>query len=65
MGKDKTFAAKLAKAAGGNKTHCPECGETFTALHVIETVKNEEKDSYKFKEGFVGICKCNQNTING
>jgi len=63
MGKDKTFAAKLSKASGGNKSQCPECGETYTALHVIETIKNEEKGSVKFKEGFVGVCKCNQNLV--
>ena len=63
MAKDKSFGAKLAKAAGASSLHCPECGELYTALHVIDSVKNEEKNSYKFKEKFVGLCKCNQNEL--
>lgn len=63
MGKDKSFAAKLSKASGSTKTHCPECGEIYTLLQVVESVKNEQKNSHKFKEGFVGICKCNQSTV--
>ncbi len=63
MGKDKTFAAKLAKAAGGNKSQCPVCGDTYSTLHVVEAVKNDKKDSHKFKESFVGVCKCNQSTV--
>ncbi len=65
MGKDKSFAAKLSKASGASKTHCPECGEIYTSLHVVESVKSDKKDSYKFKEAFVGVCKCNQSTVMG
>lgn len=63
MGKDKSFSAKLAKASGTNLAHCPTCGEAYDHIHVIETVRNEEKNSYKFKETFVPMCKCNQKDV--
>ena len=59
MGKDKTFGAKLAKAAGGTGAHCKVCGELLRYTKVIETVKDESKNSFGFKESFVGVCKCN------
>ena len=63
MSKDKSFAAKLSKAAGASSTHCATCGEILNVLHVVETVKNDKKESYKFKENYVSICKCNQNDV--
>ena len=60
MGKDKSFAAKLAKASGGTAAHCSECGEIKNPLFVVENVKDETKGSIRFKENFVGLCKCNQ-----
>ncbi|MBN1479262.1 hypothetical protein JXA70_03210 [candidate division KSB1 bacterium] len=63
MAKDKSFAAKIAKAAGAASRHCPKCGEIINSLRVVECIKNKEKNSYKFKENFVPICKCNQSQI--
>ena len=63
MAKDKSFAAKLSKAAGASSAHCATCGEILHILHVVETVKNEEKNSYKFKENYIPVCKCNQNEV--
>ncbi len=63
MGKDKSFAAKIAKASGAMAAHCPVCGEIKTPLFVVESIKNEEKGSTKFKESFIPVCKCNQNEV--
>ena len=63
MAKDKSFAAKLAKAAGTSAARCATCGELINTVHVVETVKNEAKGSYKFKEDFKPFCKCNQNDL--
>ncbi len=65
MGKDKTFAAKIAKASGARSSHCPNCGDLLTQLHVVENVKNDQKNSYKFKENFVAICSCNKKDYLG
>lgn len=63
MAKDKSFAAKLAKAGGAASLHCPKCGEIINSLHVVECVKNEEKNSIKFKENIVALCKCNHSQV--
>ena len=63
MAKDKSFAAKLSKAAGASAAHCPTCGEIYNVLQVVESVKNTDKESYKFKESLVSVCKCNQNEV--
>lgn len=60
MGKDRSFAAKVAKATHSAETHCPECGDLYRKLKVINSAKDESKDSYRFKESFVSICKCNE-----
>lgn len=65
MGKDKTFAAKLAKATGSAKTHCQVCGDAYNTTKVIETVKSTKKESYNFKENFVQFCKCNVKDVIG
>lgn len=63
MAKDKSFAAKLAKAGGASSAHCATCGEVLNMVQVVKLVKNEDKGSYKFKEDFVPFCKCNQNEL--
>ena len=63
MSKDKSFAAKLAKSSGAFTANCPECGEVRNPLFVVENVKDENKGTVKFKENFVGVCKCNQNQV--
>jgi len=63
MAKDKSFGAKLAKAAGASSRHCPECGELYTTVHVVQSVENKTKNGYRFKEKFVSVCKCNQNEV--
>ncbi|NOY60569.1 MAG: hypothetical protein GXO75_16795 [Calditrichaeota bacterium] len=60
MSKDRSFASKLAKAAHLSSRHCPECGELYRTLKVVRTVKDETKNSWRFKENFVSICKCNE-----
>lgn len=63
MAKDKSFAAKIAKAAGKNTTHCPECGEAYRSLHIIDTVRNEKNNGYRFQESYQRVCKCNENDL--
>ena len=63
MAKDKSFAAKIAKAAGTMANHCPVCGEIKSPLFVVDSIKNEEKGSYKYKEALIPVCKCNRNEV--
>lgn len=66
MSKDRSFAAKVAKAmshGGGN--HCPVCGETLSTIQLVVSEKSENKNSWKFNQRFVRICKCNEKDIYG
>ena len=62
MAKDRSFAAKVAKATiESNK--CPVCGEIKNVIMVVSSDKNENKDSWRFKEKFVAVCKCNEKEV--
>ncbi len=59
MPKDRSFASKTAKSQHHSRKHCDTCGEEISMLHVVDMVKTE-KNSHRFKEGFVMVCKCNE-----
>lgn len=65
MAKDKSFAAKIAKASGASSLHCPTCGEIKNSLLVVEAFANKNNNGHKFKESYVPVCKCNQNEVMG
>jgi hypothetical protein len=62
MAKDKSFAAKMAKATMVAKT-CPKCGEVGNMSLVVSSEKKESKDSWIFKEKMVRVCKCNEKEV--
>jgi len=62
MAKDKSFAAKMEKGAKVDGK-CPECGEVKSSALLVSSEKNEMKNSWKFKEKMVQICKCNENEV--
>ncbi|MDZ7315646.1 MAG: hypothetical protein ONA69_07270 [candidate division KSB1 bacterium] len=64
MGKDKSFSAKLAKAAGTNIPHCKVCGEAFRFTKIIETKKDPDSGHFGFRETIVSVCKCNAQEVN-
>ena len=65
MGKSKSFADKMAKGAQDNTTHCSECGETITSVKLITSEKSEDTGAWRFRQKFVGVCKCNEKEITG
>ncbi len=66
MAKDQSFAAKVAKGAAGKKTtNCATCGEAYTNVKLITSVRSETKDSWKFLQNFVLVCSCNQKEVYG
>ena len=64
MPKDRSFAAKVAKGAHEGRK-CPTCGEVFNMVMVVFSEKNESKDSWRFREKHVAVCKCNEKEIYG
>ncbi|MBN1999390.1 hypothetical protein JW935_17660 [candidate division KSB1 bacterium] len=59
MAKDRSFASKVAKSQHLSRKHCSTCGEEISVLHVVNMVKTE-KNSHRFKEALVSVCKCNE-----
>jgi len=61
--KDRTFASKIAKGDQDKiGQHCPKCGELFSIVQVVSSEKSAN-ETWKFKEKFVGVCKCNQEKV--
>lgn len=65
MAKDRSFAAKVAKGAKDNlkSKQCPTCGEVMNIVKVVASEPKAEKASWRFKEKFVTVCKCNEKEV--
>lgn len=61
MGKDRSFASKMAKSATANQ--CPTCGQVPVMVKVIDSEVKEQKGSWRFKEKFVHVCNCNEKEV--
>ncbi|MBN2357018.1 hypothetical protein JXO59_12955 [candidate division KSB1 bacterium] len=60
MAKDRSFQSKLARAQAGPSHVCPVCKEAIVTYYVVQTDKNKKKDSWRFKDNYLPICKCNE-----
>ncbi|MFQ5864906.1 MAG: hypothetical protein ACE5IW_06730 [bacterium] len=66
MSKDRSFAAKVAKALSHDSgNHCPVCGETLNTIQLVVSEKSEKKNSWKFNQRFMRVCKCNEEEVYG
>ena len=63
MAKAKTFADKMAKDQKDFTTHCPKCGESISTIQLVTSELSDKTGAWKFKQNFVGICKCNANDV--
>ncbi len=63
MAKIKSFADKVAKDKKDFTTHCPKCGESITTIKLVASELSEKTGAYRFKQSFVGVCKCNENDV--
>jgi hypothetical protein len=63
MAKAKSFADKIAKDKKDFTTHCPKCGESITTIKLVASELSEKTGAYRFKQSFVGVCKCNANDV--
>ncbi len=63
MGKSKSFADKMAKATTDFSKHCPTCGEAYQTVKFISSEKSEKTGAIRFNQRFVGVCKCNMDTL--
>lgn len=58
--KQMTFAEKVKKEK--HVVHCPICGGAKQSILYVESVKSDT-GSWKFRERYVNVCKCNQAEI--
>ncbi len=61
MAKKQTFADKASKK---NKSHyCPVCEAEITHIRVVQA--NKRNGNWRFSNGPVGVCKCNEAEVYG
>ncbi len=66
MAKDSSFAAKVAKASGEpSGDQCPTCGEMLSVVKLVVSERSATRDSWKFNEKLVKVCKCNHAKVYG
>ena len=66
MAKDRSFASKVSKAHGDTSAdHCAKCGEIITTVKVVASEKSSATGAWRFRDNFVGVCKCNENEVYG
>lgn len=65
MAKDRSFAAKVAKASGKSVEQCPVCNGPVNHVLFVKSVFSDRTHSWKFNEGHVKVCKCNQQEVYG
>lgn len=65
MGKSKSFADKMNKANQDSTSHCAQCGESIATVKLITSEKAEDTGAWKFRQNFIGICKCNEKDVLG
>lgn len=58
--KDRSFAAKIAKAGVVDKIpKCPTCGTPLQTVFLVRPVQSE-RGHYRFKHNVTKLCKCNR-----
>ncbi|MFQ6092793.1 MAG: hypothetical protein ACE5OR_08945 [bacterium] len=65
MAKDRSFAAKVAKASGKRADQCPVCKGPISHVLFVKSVLSNRTGSWRFNEGHIRVCKCNQQEVYG
>ncbi|RMF62908.1 MAG: hypothetical protein D6743_11440 [Calditrichaeota bacterium] len=66
MAKDQSFAAKVAKASAERQgDHCSTCGEVLTPVRLVVSERSDTKNSWRFNQRLVRVCKCNYAEVYG
>ena len=65
MGKDRSFATKVAKAAQQFGKHCSKCGEAYKNVQVVSSEKHPVKGTWRFVTRNIAVCKCNEKDVLG
>ena len=61
MAKAAGFQAKIAKGSSERAGRvCPKCDQPIQVIKLVTSEKFDAKNSYKFNQRFVDVCKCNE-----
>ena len=63
MAKQQSFADKVTKAAAMKGAKCSVCGTIYQPLLVVSSERSTAKNSWKFNEKRVMVCKCNEKQV--
>lgn len=65
MAKDRSFAAKIAKGTKDalKAKQCPKCGEIPNIIKVVQSEKNAATTTWRFRERYLSVCKCNEKEV--
>lgn len=63
MAKIKSFAEKVARSGADYDKHCPKCGEAIVQVKLVAAETKERTGAIRFRQKFVGMCKCNENDL--
>ena len=63
MPKKGGFAAKVMKASQKKAGECPVCGEVKSYIKQVRSEFDPVKNSYRFREKVIAVCKCNSNEV--
>ena len=61
--KAKSFADKLRKMSEAKAKICTVCKGEIQRVMLVKSIKSEEKNSWKFNENMVNVCKCNEKEV--
>jgi hypothetical protein len=65
MAKSTSFAEKVAKSAEDHTRHCSVCDQSITTVKLVTSEYSPETGAWRFRQKFVGICKCNEKEYTG
>jgi len=65
MGKDRSFATKVAKAKMEFGKRCPKCGELMVPHVVVTSEQRGRRGAWRFSERVVQLCQCTQKEVLG
>jgi len=65
MAKGLSFAEKASRGKGKRGHICPTCGQPIATVKLVHAERSPVKDSWKFNQKFVAVCKCNEKEVLG
>jgi DNA repair exonuclease SbcCD ATPase subunit len=58
-----SFADKIRKNQEAVKRLCPVCNTEFQRVKFVKSVESENKNSWRFNQNMVDVCKCNEKEV--